>query len=37
LPEPVSGSPSVQIDARALAELLRGVPHVKKSRKKELH
>jgi transposase len=37
LPEPVPGSPSVQIDARALAELLRGVPHLKKSRPKDLH
>jgi transposase len=37
LPPPVSGSPSVQIDGNALAELLAGVPRIKKSHKKELH
>jgi transposase len=37
LPPPAPGSPSVQIDGKALAELLSGVPRVKKSPKKELH
>ncbi len=37
LPAPVPGSPSVQIDGRALAELLKGVPHLKKSCRNDLH
>jgi transposase len=37
LPAPVPGSPSVQIDGQALAELLAGVPHLKKSRDGDLH
>ena len=37
LPSPVPGSPSVQIDGRALAELLAGVPRARKSPKIDLH